>query len=262
MLKKLLKYDSKNIYKVLVIFYILALFFAILTRILYSMEQTLIIKVLANICQASMIAMLVSAFINSIMRNWIRFKETIYGDESYLTHTLPIKKSTIYEAKFIISVTSLLITIIVSILCILIAFYTKSRWITLTETINLLTTQMNISTPLFIILISMIVFLEIFSILQSGFLGIILGYKKGNNKILKSIIIGFIIYILNQSLVLIVIYIFGLINKDIMNIFTSSIPNLQIMSSILLISFITYILITISTNLICVKELNKGVNVE
>ena len=33
MLKKLLKYDLKNIFKFLMIFYILALFFGILTRI-------------------------------------------------------------------------------------------------------------------------------------------------------------------------------------------------------------------------------------
>ena len=44
MLKKLLKYDLQNVNKVLVIFYSLSLFFAILTRIFLSIDNSFIIK--------------------------------------------------------------------------------------------------------------------------------------------------------------------------------------------------------------------------
>ena len=49
MLIKLLKYDLKYMIRNMGIFYILALFFAILTRILFSLEQTTLISIFANV---------------------------------------------------------------------------------------------------------------------------------------------------------------------------------------------------------------------
>lgn len=262
MLNKLLKYDSKNLYKVLIVFYTIALFFSITTRILYGLEQTLVIKILANISQSTMIAMLISAYINCILRNWARFKESIYGDESYLTHTLPVKKSTIYQSKFILSITSLFITTLISILCLLIVFYTKERWDFLTHFIDLLAKQSNISSCMLIILTPTIVLLEVYTMIQSGLLGIIIGHKKNNAKLLKSVIYGFLIYIINQTIILTTVYISGFINKDIMKIFTSNNTSLTVLKPLLIILFIAYIIITIIMNIICTKELNKGVNVE
>ena len=37
--------------------------------------------------------------LNNLMRLWARFKNNFYGDESYLTHTLPINKKTLYLSK-------------------------------------------------------------------------------------------------------------------------------------------------------------------
>ena len=39
--------------------------------------------------------------INNVLRFWVRFRQTMYGDESYLTHTLPVEKNTLYASKML-----------------------------------------------------------------------------------------------------------------------------------------------------------------
>ena len=59
MLNKLLKYDLKYMVKNMSVFYILSLFFAITTRILFSMDQSFMINLLGQIsvgCMFSMVA--------------------------------------------------------------------------------------------------------------------------------------------------------------------------------------------------------------
>ena len=98
MLNKLLKYDLKYMIKNMSIFYILTIFFAIITRILFSLEQTIIVNILGQISVGCMFAMLVNILINTIMRSWVRFTDSIYKDEAYLTHTLPVTKNDIYNS--------------------------------------------------------------------------------------------------------------------------------------------------------------------
>ena len=82
MLKKLLKYDLKNIFKLLVIFYILSMLFGILTRIFFSFHNSLVLRIIGEITQGAAISMMCSTLINNILRMWVRFKTNFYGDES------------------------------------------------------------------------------------------------------------------------------------------------------------------------------------
>ena len=113
MLTKLLKYDIKTINKVLIIFYGLSIFFSVLTRIFFMIDNSVIMNVIAHICSGATISMIFNILINNLMRLWVRFKQNLYGDEAYLTHTLPVTKKQLYLSKFIISITSLLISVLV-----------------------------------------------------------------------------------------------------------------------------------------------------
>ena len=64
MLKKLLKYDLKYIYKVLVVFYILVIFFAIFTRFMLY-KDIAIIKIFGQVCSGITISMIISIIINN-----------------------------------------------------------------------------------------------------------------------------------------------------------------------------------------------------
>ena len=70
MLKKLLKYDLQNVYKLLIVFYSLSLFFAILTRIFLSIENSFIMNIIGQICSGTTIAMIFNILINNLMRLW------------------------------------------------------------------------------------------------------------------------------------------------------------------------------------------------
>ena len=100
MLKKLLKYDLKNNFKILIIFYGLSIFFAVLTRILFSIENSFIIDIIAKISSGVTISMIFNIIINNIMGLWGRTRNNFYGDESYLTHTLPVDRKTLYLSKY------------------------------------------------------------------------------------------------------------------------------------------------------------------
>ena len=263
MLNKLLKYDLKYMIKNMSVFYALSIFFAILTRILFSLNQSVIVNIISQISVGCMFAMIINTLINTVMRSWVRFRDSIYKDESYLTHTLPVTKNDIYNSKFIQTLIFFVIGFVVILLSLFIAYYTKERWLLLKNVISGITTGLNMNTTLFVIGFISVVFLEIFNALQCGFLGIILGYKKNNNKIVFSVIFGFVSYLLAQSMVLLLVFIVGLFDKSIMDLFKSTILlDTNSFKLLVLLSILIYALIIWLMSIMCKKELSKGVNIE
>ena len=262
MLKKLLKYDLKNMLKSISIFYLLSIVFAITTRILEGLNETIVVNIITQISMGIMFSMIASSIINTLMRNWVRFKQTIYGDESYLTHTLPVTKHQILTSKSLLSAINLLITFIVCIISLLIAFYTKDNIMYLKDLTTVISTSIDINPKVFIVLVFIILYLEVYNIIISGYLGILLGHKKSNNKVGFSVLYGFITYILTQLIVLLCIYIIGLFNQDVMNVFTSNNLNCSITTPLIYTFTLIYIVIIYIVNIVSNKVFNKGVNVE
>lgn len=262
MLKKLLKYDLKNMLKSISIFYLLSIVFAITTRILEGLNETIVVNIITQISMGIMFSMIASSIINTLMRNWVRFKQTIYGDESYLTHTLPVTKHQILTSKSLLSAINLLITFIVCIISLLIAFYTKDNIMYLKDLTTVISTSIDINPKVFIVLVFIILYLEVYNIIISGYLGILLGHKKSNNKVGFSVIYGFITYILTQLIVLLCIYIIGLFNQDVMNVFTSNNLYYSIITPLIYTFTLIYIVIIYIVNIVSNKVFNKGVNVE
>ena len=263
MLTKLLKYDLKYMLKNMLVFYILSLVFAISTRILFEFNDTVIMNIIAQISVGCMFSMLASTLVNTLMRSWVRFRDSLYKDESYLTHTLPVTKNQLYDSKFIQTLIFFIVGFVVIVLSLFICYYTKDRWNMLINFINKYTTSLNFSRPFLVIGFLSIIFLEIFNALQCGYFGIILGHRKNNNKIGFSILFGFASYLISQALVLLLTFVLGLFNNDLMALFQNNIMittesfRLLIISSIVLYIVIIYIM-----NIICKKILNKGVNIE
>ena len=263
MLNKLLKYDLKYMIKNMSIFYILAIFFSILTRILFSLKQTLIVNIIGQITVGCMFSMIASILINVMMRSWVRFRDSIYKDEAYLTHTLPVTKNDIYNSKFIQTLIFFVFSFVIAILALFIAYYTKERWLMLKGLVASITTGLNFNTTLFVIGVILVVFLEIFNAIQCGFLGLLLGYRQSNNKIAFSVLFGFIAYLVAQSLVLFSVFIIGLFDSSVMDLFKNTVlVDTNSFKLLMLISVILYIIIIWLMSIICKKELNKGVNIE
>ena len=120
MLGKLLKYDLKWVYKLVVVFYILAFVFSVIGRGFGEVENSLVCEIISKICFGTAISMVVSSLINSLMRLWARFVRNIYKDEAYLTHTLPVEKREIYASKVISGIVCIFTTMIVAVVCLFI----------------------------------------------------------------------------------------------------------------------------------------------
>lgn len=264
MLIKLLKYDLKYMLKNMMAFYILAIFFSLTTRLLFNVDQSIIIIILGQISLGLMISMIVNILINTMMRSWIRFRDSIYKDESYLTHTLPVTKSEIYNSKFLQTLIFFFVSFAIIVLSLFIAFYSNENWILFTDYIKSIISGLNMSITFFIIIAILIIFLEIFNAIQCGFYAIILGYKSNSRKVSYSILLGFIFYLITQLMVLSLVFIYGLFDQSIMDLFKTNVININVNSFkvLAIITSILYSIIIIVMNILCVKELNKGVNVE
>lgn len=263
MLKKLIKYDLKNIYKVLIIFYSLSLLFAILTRIFLSIEGSFIINIIGKVCSGVTISMMFNILINNIMRLWARFKQNLYGDESYLTHTLPVTKETLYNSKIVSAFITLFTSILVIALTLFIAYYSKENIETLKGFLLPLEEVYNTTIIKILLAFFLVFFLEIYNALQTGYTGIILGHKKHNIKTGYSVIYGFITYTLSQLFNLVIIFIFALFNSEIMNLFfTKEMISVDIIKTIVFIAIFSYTLTLILNYFINLKLFKKGVNVD
>ena len=263
MLNKLLKYDLKYMVKNMSVFYILSIFFAITTRILFSMNQSFMINLLGQISVGCMFSMVASILINTMMRSWVRFRDSIYKDESYLTHTLPVTKNDIYNSKFIQTFIFFIISFIIIIISLFITYYTPDRWLLIKNAINSITTGLEFNTWLFIISMFSVIFLEVFNAIQCGFLGIILGYKMNSGKTGYSVLFGFCAYLIAQSIVLALTFIVGLFNSSIGDLFKNSILlDSNSFKLLVVLAIIIYLIVIFLMSIMCKKELNKGVNVE
>ncbi len=128
MLKKLLKYDLKNIYKVLLLLYGMTIICAIGSIISNTNNESLIILNILNtgfkILTFSSIAIIL---VYNMIKLWSRFKNTVYGDESYLIHTLPITKNDIYVSKILTALITITASVVVSFIALLIIYGIPQR---------------------------------------------------------------------------------------------------------------------------------------
>ncbi len=263
MLRKLLKYDFKNIFKFISFFYVLAIFFSILTRLFLSVDNSFVVNILGEICKGAAISMMVSTLINSLMRLWVRFKSNFYGDESYLTHTLPVSKNDLYLSKTLTSIFILFLSVLVIGVSLFIMFYSKE---TLEWLKNILLPLVDIydSTMFKVILVFLFIFfLEFLNGVQAGFTGIMLGHKMNNMKTGFSVLFGFGAYMITQTFGLLIIFIVSIFNKDLMNLFiTNEMINMSMIKVVIYLAIGIYTIGYIVWYFINLKLFKNGVNVD
>ncbi len=264
MLGKLLKYDLKWIYKVLIVFYILSIVFALIGRGLTEIENSLILNIVGQFCNGVTIAMVINILINNLMRVWARFVRNSYKDESYLTHTLPVSKKTIYLAKILSAIITMLTSGLVILVSIAICYYSEANIEFLKNSLEIVAASYNSTVIGFILVVFVVLVLELIFALLAGYMGIIIGHKSNNVKTLKSVIYGFIVYMIPSVLTLAILFIIGLFNTDIMNLFFSVgvEPNLEVIKNILYVGIVLYIAYIAIYYKISSNIFEKGVNVD
>ena len=263
MLGKLLKYDFKWIYKLIIIFYILAIIFSVIGRAFSTIENSLVFEVVSQIAFGTAISMMVSGLINTLMRSWVRFHRNVYKDESYLTHTLPVKKQAIFASKVLTGVVAIFTSMVVIIVCLFICYYSEANMQALKGLLEIAASTYNTTVLNLLALVAIVIFLEIVYALLIGYVGIIIGHKSNKNRMGRSITIGIILYFVFQGATLGLIAIYGLFNPEVMNLLnTTDIVNVEAIKSVMYAGIGIYVVYSIILYYIGKINLNKGVNVE
>lgn len=263
MLKKLLKYDLKYNLKFLSIFYLITIFFGITTRLFLSFQNSLILHSIGEICNIITIICIVGTLINTLMRAWLRFKNNFYGDEAYLTHSLPVSKNSLYLSKVLSSVICLFTSIIVILCTIFVTYYTKNNWLSIENMFASLKDIIDTSLIFLIIGFIFATFIQVSNTLQIGYTGLLLGHRMNNMKLGFSVIFGFITHIVLQTITVIGLLILGLFNNDIMQMFTTNtLPSPNFVTTIIVFDIAMNILLFIIEYLFNRHLLNKGVNID
>ena len=263
MLGKLLKYDLKWIYKVVVVFYILSLIFSCIGKGLSYIPNSAMFTILSQISVGIAISMMINSLVNCFMRLWVRFIRNIYKDESYLTHTLPVDKKTIYASKFLSAIITCFTTVAVIVACLFICFYSKENIEAIKGILEIAASTYNLTVVKILILVSIVLGMQIIFITFLGYVGIILGHKSNKNKMLNTIIISFALYMLTQLFSLLLVVLVGLFSPSIMNfINTVEVLDVTIIKYLMYMAIGIYIVYISFYYVLGKKQLEKGVNVE
>lgn len=263
MLGKLLKYDLKWIYKVVAVFYILAIIFSAIGRGLKCIENSVVFSIIAQVTIGIAISMMINCLLNCIIRLWVRFIKNLYKDESYLTHTLPVEKKTIYASKALSAVISVFTTTAVIIACLFICYYSEANIELIKGALELTAETYSMNVISLLLIIGIAIFVEIMLIIFIGYVGIILGHKSNQNKIIKSVVISFAIYMIFQIVSVLLIFIFGLLNSNIMNLInTTEMIDIGTIKAIMFVAIGVYAIYAAFCYVFGQKQFSKGVNVD
>lgn len=263
MLGKLLKYDLKWIYKAVGVVYILALIFSVIGRGLNEIENSLVFSITAQITYGIAIIMMASSLINCLIRLWARFVNNLYKDESYLTHTLPLQKRDIYVSKVLTAFITIFTTTVVILGCLFICYYSEANMEALKTVLELAASTYNTTVLNLLLLVAVVVYLEIMFVVLIGYVAIILGHRSNQKKMLKTLIIGFALYMITQVLTLGIVFVVGLFNTNVMNLInTTDIVNINAIKSVMYMGIGIYVSYIIFYYILGYVQLKKGVNVD
>ena len=261
MLSKLFKYDFKWMTKVTYIYALILVVISIALKIVESVDQTFLLVILDKILVSMFISCVVSILLTSSIRIWVRFINNFYKDESYLTHTLPVTKNELFNSKVLAGICSLLLSVLVIVICLAFVYLNKSTieelkmmWDSLVAAYN------SVFAVLFVIGLVVLIILEIIYIMMAGVLGITIGHRSNNFKMIKSIAVGLISYGLLSAMSLGVIAIVSkVIDYDIIG---NGFPSMNYLIGVGSAGLAVYLIYNIVYYLIAKKVFNKGVNVD
>ena len=258
MLNKLLKYDLKWINKVLIVYYIILLIIGILTRCSLLLSDSTINIIIRGILRGTFIGVFCSTIINALMRLWARFNLNIYKDESYLTHTLPVKRGLVFDSKILSGIFVLALSLLLILFSADIAFLELD----IDATMDFFRTAMGINNPMTIIKLIIIFFLELLAMMLCGIFGLILGHKSNNGKMIKSVLVGIITYMIIQMITLMIMYFISLYNPLIAELYGVGLSSHKALKLLVNITLILYFIYDLSLYIMSRIMFIKGIDVE
>lgn len=251
MLGKLLKYDLKAIYKPLSVFYIIIVASMLLAKFFSAISANGFTFFCQEFFKGATIGFSIGAIINNSMNIWAYFRQNLYGDRGYLMNTLPVSRSTLLASKFLTAIITSLTTVVLAI-----------AMVALTQPDLFAFLGNNWALNFQIILVF---YLEMVFIMQCGISGVIIGHKFNYNKIVLSVVFGFITFTLLNLLTILLAFIWSRLDSSLAWVFDDStimMPSLDIMQSILTASTILYLIYIAGLYVLNSTLLKRGIDLD
>ena len=265
MINKILKYDLKSLYKVLIPDYIILIIIAILTKVFGILKDTTsIFSIPYSMILFLFIIALIVAFVHTFFVAIIRFYKNMLRDESYLTHTLPVEKKSLVISKLISSFITMLTSIVVLISSVLIAFYSKGIVSNLISGLNEFVKLSGVTDlNMFYTYMIMAILIGYLSYITVFYLALVLGHSKDSNKMKYSFVYGIIIYVIQQMIAVLFIASAYLMSDGFREAFKEDTnASLTTIIPCLFIYMIVQVIVIIVENYITISKLKNNLNIE
>ena len=260
MLNKLMKYDIKSLSITLLPIYGITLLLSVVARITSELSKTItIFKIPSSFILTLSVLTSISIIFGTFFVGIIKFYNSMIKDEGYLTHTLPVKKTSLILSKLITSISFQIISILIAVVTLYISF--GFNHMDVIKVLMELTREISENNKWAILLIALsFVFGHINNILLM-YTSISLGQKHNSNKLVYSVIYGIVLY--NISQIVSVIFLIPLmLNEHVMIELEKQVPDADVFNIILIITLVISVVISIVYFIITKKMLEKKLNLE
>jgi hypothetical protein len=261
MFAKLLKQDLKKNMRWLWILFVGTIVAAGITRGCKELGQNIaFFKVLGIFVDSVFYSLLVNVIVQPFLRSFLNFSRYLYGDESYLTHTLPVTKQQIINSKFLTTIIEMLLAFVCLIASLLIMFASPTFF----EGVKLLLSTLvtgKFSLALILTLFILLIITEFLMFISIIFFSIINAYKSKEKRVLKSFLFTALFAFASISVLAVIMVIVLVINGVNLASSTLILSNTTLIS-IVLTGIIVYSAITVLFYFLTKKEFNKGINVD
>jgi len=261
MLGNLLKKDLKKDMRWLWIIFVVTIAFAGVSRgCRYLSESIAFFKIVGIFFGSIYYSLAVNAVLQPFLRSFINFSKSFYGDEAYLTHTLPVTKNQLINSKFLTSIIEMVLGFICVVLSLFIMYYSPSMFTNLKAFLSLIISgDFSLFWALTLMIILIIVeFLMFISIILFS---IIIAYRKKEKRVLNTFLITMGLSFAAISVLSVFLVIVLLINGVELSSSILVLPS-KAFISVILTGIIIYSLFITLFYLLAKKEFNKGVDVD
>ena len=260
MLKKLLKYDLKAIGNTLFPIYGITLALAVLARIFIQIkDMSAVFRMpMGLVTGLSLLLTMAIPFVTFIV-GIDRFNKQITKDEGYLTHTLPVKKSTIITSKLITQILFQILAMVVLFIsiCIIgnISFQQIKDFI---ELVFEIFKEYRVLTPTLILALMLAGYAVVTLLIYTA---ISFGQRHATNKGKFAVLYGAILYVV-QQLITAMVFTPLLNNESFIEELEKTLPSAAVLNISLGISLAVLIITAGVYYILTTKNLEKKLNLE
>lgn len=261
MLGKLLKKDLNRNMRWLWILFVATLVVATVGRICKELGKNIVLfQVLGIFFDSVFYALLVNVVLQAFLRNFLNFTTSLYKDESYLTHTLPVSKSQIINSKFLTAVVEITLGFAVLVVSLLIMFFTPTMFDSLAFLLSFVIVG-QFSIGWIVTLFVWLVVVEFLMFIAIIFYSIVLAYRAKEKRVLKTFLLTAVFAFASISLLFVIMVIVLSINGIDLTSATLTLTSSALMS-VLWTGIIVYSAIIVLFYLLTQKAFRRGVNVD